>query len=149
MLIVVTILFQENGHPLAAAYAGAAVEALVNEGMSYTRAAFLSGSKQKAPTIKNFVNSALNVGIDTVVNGTISYATGEITKNIVPQFVSETAPLASVSFLSLETLQLSTQSLWDMTLINSSEYVGNQLPQMPWQTQTIQIFPNEYVEEVA
>lgn len=57
--------------------------------------------------------------------------------------------MASVSCISLETLQLSTESLWDMTLINTSEYVGNQLPQKPWQTQTIQLFPNEYVEEVA
>ena len=138
-----------TGNVLAAAYAGAAVESLVNECISYTKDSHLSGSKQKAPTAKNLVNSALSVGIDTAVNGTISYFAGEMTQNIVPKMVPDPAPMASVSFLSLETLQLSTQSLWDMTLINTSEYVGNQLPQGTLQTQTIQIFPNEYVEGVA
>lgn len=137
------------GHPIAAAYVGAAVESLVNEGLSYTKASKYNGTKQKKFTIENVVNSGVNIGKDALVNGSISMVTNAAVGRIVPNISGDFKPLDSVAFLSPDTLHCATEALWESTLIASSDIVGNKLPEKPWQSPTIQIFPDEYVEDVA
>ena len=75
------LLFQ---FPTASAFVGAFVESAVNNGLSYTKASWLSGSKRKTATKNNFVNSAANVAKDTLVGGVSSKVIGKAVKKVAP-----------------------------------------------------------------
>ena len=72
-----------TGNLVAAAYASAATESVVNETLSYTKLASANGSQQKQLTGKNVSSSITNVLQDTIVNGTMIYAAGKVAGKVV------------------------------------------------------------------
>jgi len=72
-----------TGDLFAASYISAAAESIVNEGLSYTPLASANGSQRKQLTATNLSSSMTNVFQDTILNGTMIYASGKIAGNVV------------------------------------------------------------------
>lgn len=73
-----------TGSVVAASFASAATESVVNQVISYTPLAKLNGSQRKNVTKGNVVNSVKTVAVETVFNGVVSTITGKIAGKIVP-----------------------------------------------------------------
>lgn len=74
------------GNTVAAAYASAAVESVVNKAASYIPnvAQFNGEEGPRAVTTANLMNSAADVFADTAINGTIYAGTGQLASKVLP-----------------------------------------------------------------
>ena len=80
------VILTTTGSVVAAGFASAAAESLVNQVVSYIPVISSANGEiaTKELTKENIVNSVMHITCDTVINGTISAITGKVASKIVP-----------------------------------------------------------------
>lgn len=134
-----------TGNVVAAGFAGAATESIINEVTSYTPVVsrWNGQSSTKKVTKENVANSVIAVAKDTAVNGTISAITGKIAGEIVPTNSGWFKPQKFVSsFVGRYAVKSEMQSLVQGTLLFGYEILKHSISQhIQGQLPSITFFP--------
>ena len=135
----------------ASGFAGAFIESTVNQAISYSKYSWLSGSKQKTRTKNNFVNSAVNIAKDTLIDGTVALATNKAAGKIIPVNNNWFKPQKLISsFFGKYALKSTGQGVIQEGMNVGMDSIRHSLTNTfsEGQEPTIIIYPETFVDEV-
>ncbi|MBO5065079.1 MAG: RHS repeat-associated core domain-containing protein, partial [Clostridia bacterium] len=137
------------GFPVSAAYVGAAVESLVNEVITYTKYAQLSGSNQKEVILENIGESALSIVLETIKNGSEAYIADTLFDTIMPEITFTPGPFDSVNWISLPSFVNASNGVSAVFFIMLCELIVENSSRASGQNSTISLFTCDFVEVTA
>ncbi|MBE6608150.1 MAG: RHS repeat-associated core domain-containing protein [Ruminococcaceae bacterium] len=124
-----------TGDLMLASLASAAAESLINEVLSYTPLAEFNGQTQKDLTLRNALNSASNIIVDTAVGTVITAITGKVASKIIPTNKGWFTPIKfKSSFLGKYAIKSHTQSIIQSAFtfaIQTTQNLSNDESQQP------------------